>query len=298
MWRHRSDGDVVRDLPRTRRVMPYIMRGRNEAAVNLEHDVALHAADNFVREWNQANPGLRIDVFHLTTWALRDTLLRHPTAHRFVVGGRLYDRKGVWFSYAIKAKLETGAPMLVVKRRFDTDESFAAMVLGMHETEQRYRRGEAARVERELGLLFAFPRFVRRLLMRLVDAADRLGLLPRSFIENDPMFASAFFANMASLGMPAVYHHLYEYGTAGIFCSVGRPVTDPGSPTSGPERRRTMQVRWTFDERAEDGLTAWFAIRRFRQVIEDPAAVGLRVESLAPDAAQPIDDQIDDAARS
>jgi hypothetical protein len=278
--------------------MPYIMRGRNESAVYVEHDVALRKTDAFIRAWNQANPGLRIDVFHIATWALRDTLERNPTMHRFVAGGRLYDRRGIWFSYAIKAKLETGAPLLVVKRRFDLDRSFAAMVLGMQETETAHRRGEAARVERELGLLFAFPGFVRRFLMRCIDAADRLGLLPRSYIENDPMFASAFFANMASLGMPPVYHHLYEYGTAGVFGSLGRPVTEPGSPTSGPDRRRTMQVRWTFDERAEDGLAAWFAIRRFRQVMEDPAGCGLTVETVAPDGAFPVGEQVDDATHS
>jgi len=298
VWRHRFDGDLVRGLPRTRRVMPYVMRGRNEAAVYIEHDVALSKTDAFIRAWNQANPGLRIDVFHIATWALRDTLERFPTMHRFVAGGRLYDRRGIWFSYAIKAKLETGAPLLVVKRRFDLDPSFAAMVLGMQETEVAYRRGEAARVERELGLLFAFPGFVRRIIMRAINLGDRLGVLPRSFIENDPMYASAFFANMASLGMPPVYHHLYEYGTAGVFSSLGRPVTEPGSPTSGPGRRRTMQVRWTFDERAEDGLTAWFAIRRFRQVMEDPAGCGLNVETVAPDGAFPVGEHYDDASRS
>ncbi len=298
MWRHRVDGDLVPGLPRTRRVMPYIMRGRNEAAVYMEHDVALRKTDAFIRAWNLANPGLRIDVFHVAAWALRDTLERNPTMQRFVAGGRLYDRRGIWFSYAIKTKLETGAPLLVVKRRFDLDRSFAAMVLGIQETETAYRRGEAARVEQELGLLFAFPGFVRRLLMRGVDVADRLGLLPRSFIENDPMYASAFLANMASFGMPPVYHHLYEYGTCGVFGSLGRPVTDPGSPTSGPDRRRTMQVRWTFDERAEDGLAAWFAIRRFRQVMEDPAGCGLIVETVAPDGAFPVGEQVDDTTRS
>ena len=277
--------------------MPYVMRGRNEAAVYLEHDVALRNTDTFIREWNQANPGLRIDVFHLTTWALRDTLLRHPTAHRFVVGGRLYDRKGVWFSYAIKAKLETGAPLLVVKRRFDTDPTFAAMVEGVRDTEHSYRTGEAARVDRELGLLLAFPGFIRRVLMRFVNLGDRLGLLPKSFIENDPMYGSAFFANMASLGMPAVYHHLYEYGTVGIFCSLGRPTTEAGGPTSGPNRRRTMNVRWTFDERVEDGLTAWLAIRRFTQVLEDPTGTGLGVETVAP-VAGALGNTLDDAARS
>jgi hypothetical protein len=89
------------------------------------------------------------------------------------------------------------------------------------------------------------------------------------------MFASAFVAHMASFGMPAGYHHLYEYGTVGIFAVLGRATTDPGSPTSGPERRRTMRVTYTFDERTEDGFTAWRSIQYFKRIVEDPAAAGL-----------------------
>lgn len=287
----------MRDLPRNRRVMPYLMRGRNEAAVYFEHDIPLRKADAFIRAWNQANPGLRIDVFHLACWALRQTTERHPSINRFVAGGRLYDRKGIWFSYAVKAKLVTGAPLIVVKRRMDLDETFAAMVVGMQETEAHCRHGGSARVDRELGLLLLFPGFVRRVLMRAVNGLDRLGMLSRSYLEDDPMYSTAFLANMASLGMPPVYHHLYEYGTASIFCSLGRPVPEAGSPTSGPDRRRIMQVRWTFDERAEDGLTAWFAARRFRQVVEDPIACGVTLEAVAPDATHPIGEIVDDAAR-
>jgi len=298
VWRHRADGDLARDVPPTRRVMPYLMRGRNEAAVYAEHDISLRKSDAFIREWNQANPGLRIDVFHLATWALRQTLDRYPKMGDFVAGGRLYRRHGTWFSYAIKAKLEPDAPLLVVKRRFDLDESFAAMVEGMRDAEHAYRSGESARVDRELGLLLAFPGFIRRILMRGVNVADRLGMLPKSFIENDPMYATAFFANMASLGMPAVYHHLYEYGTCGVFSSLGRPTTEPGSPTSGPNRRRTMNVRWTYDERVEDGLMAWLAIRRFAQVMEDPAATALTVETVAPVAGRAVGETLDDATRS
>jgi hypothetical protein len=92
---------------------------------------------------------------------------------------------------------------------------------------------------------------------------------------------------MASLGMPPVYHHLYEYGTCSIFSSIGRPVGEPGSPTSGPDRRRVMTVRWTYDERGDDGLNAWYALRRFKQVIEDPEAAGLAVVAVPSGAAPP-----------
>ena len=101
----------------------------------------------------------------------------------------------------------------------------------------------------EAALILKFPGLVRRLILAVGRVGDAFGLLPASMIEHDPMYASVFFANLASIGMDACYHHLYEYGSIGIFGVIGRPTTDPGSPTSGPDRRRTMTLRWTFDER-------------------------------------------------
>src|SRR5262249_26713703 len=117
MWRHRADGTLAKGLSNERRVMPYLMRGRNESVVYFRQDVDLVKADAFIRAWNQANPLLRIDVFHLACWAMRATFEYQPGTNRFVVGGRIYDRDGIWISYAVKQKLETGAPMVVVKRR-------------------------------------------------------------------------------------------------------------------------------------------------------------------------------------
>jgi hypothetical protein len=273
--------------------MPYLMRGRNEAAVYFEQELNLVKTDAFIRAWNQENPALRIDVFHLALWGLRSAFERTPSTHRFVAGGRLYDRTGIWFSYAVKQKLETGSPLVVVKRRFDTDPTFAAMVEGMAAAQADLKSGDENRVERELGLLMFFPGWIRRIIMKAISGLDRLGMLPPSYIEHDPMYASAFFANMASLGMPPVYHHLYEYGTCGVFSSLGRPVTEPGSPTSGPDRRRSMIVRWTYDERVDDGLAAWYSLRRFKQVVEDPLAADLLPEAVPAgrieDSSTPVD---------
>ena len=298
MWWRRADGTVARNLPVTRRAMPYFMRGRNEAAVYFEYDVDLQKADAFIRAWNQANPLLRIDIFHIAVWALRDALMKNPTIHRFVVGGRIYDRKGLWFSYAVKRKLETGAPLAVVKRRFDTDESFAAMVDGMTTETANVTHAEKTPVEAELGTLMKLPGFMRRVVMFIIRSLDRWGMLPRFYIEKDPMYTSCFLANMASFGMPAVYHHLYEYGTATIFLSVGRPVGVPGTPTSGPDRRRVTTLKFTFDERAEDGLAAWFCLRRIKQVMEEPESAGLVVEALAQGAVDTSNGEVMASAAS
>ena len=85
------------------------------------------------------------------------------------------------------------------------------------------------------------------------------------------MYASVFFANLASIGhgrlLPPPLR--VRHASASSACSAG-PTTDPGSPTSGPDRRRTMTLRWTFDERVEDGLVAGYALKRAKQILEDP----------------------------
>jgi hypothetical protein len=284
LWWRRPDGDLVRDLPPSRQVMPYLMRGRNESAYYFDIEVSLPKTDAWVRDFNAAHPGLQADVFHLALWGIRECMKKYPTMNRFVAGGRLYQRNHISFSYAVKQRLREGAPMVVVKRTFPPDESFADLVAGVQHQVHDDRFGGPTNIDKELALLMKFPGFARRIAMTGLRVGDRLGVLPRSFVDHDPMFASAFVAHMASFGMPAGYHHLYEYGTVGIFVVLGRPTTDPGSPTSGPERRRTMRITYTFDERTEDGFTAWRSIQYFKRIVEDPAAAGLLADD-GPDGA-------------
>jgi hypothetical protein len=200
--------------------------------------------------------------------------------NRFVMGGRLYQRRGIWFTYSAKQSLKEKSPLLVLKRRFDPAEPFEDMVRAMHQQlhDDRYGGGTSAS-DAEAALILKLPGLLRRLVLAAGRFGDAFGLLPRSMIENDPMYASVFFANLASINLDAIYHHLYEYGNIGVFGVIGRATPDAGSPTSGPDRRRSMSIRWTFDERVEDGLVAGFALKRAKQILEDPVAAGLPAPS-------------------
>src|SRR4051812_9313724 len=86
----RSDGDLVRDLPLVRRIMPYLMRGRNESVVY--HDATYATAD--ARVWldafNAARPGEPpATLFHLFLFGCARTLHERPGLNRFVSGGNV-----------------------------------------------------------------------------------------------------------------------------------------------------------------------------------------------------------------
>jgi hypothetical protein len=61
-----------------------------------------------------------------------------------------------------------------------------------------------------------------------------------------------------------------------------------------------MEVKWTYDERVDDGLAAWYALRHFKTVMEDPESAGVVLEAvpagaLAPDAPGASTDNVETA---
>ncbi len=121
--------------------------------------------------------------------------------------------------------------------------------------------------------MLRLPGFVIAAGMLLARIADRLGLLPLSMIEADPLFASSFLANLGSIDYPAGFHHLWEYGTCSTFGVMGKI-------ESGENGRRKMNVAWTYDERIEDGLYSYHALEGVRKRIESPEQLEMTADQL------------------
>jgi pyruvate/2-oxoglutarate dehydrogenase complex dihydrolipoamide acyltransferase (E2) component len=250
--------------------MPALMPRRSESLVQFDLTVRADEALSLVESVRASPEGLHATFFHVVLWALARTLDRHPHLNRFVAGGRLYDRDGIWIAYTAKTELNEEGSLLEIKRRFDPSASFVDVVQGVIGATEEARAGKASLADRELEAFLHLPPVLRRAVVRVAGAANGLNLLPRGFIEGDPFFASAFVANLGSFGLDAAYHHLYEYGTIPIFATVGAihdaVVADDGEPAVA----RVASIKLSYDERVEDGLYAGHAVEELRSLIEHP----------------------------
>ncbi len=264
MFGRRPDARLAEGIPTIRRFMPFISPRRNESLVYFAQDIDVESALEFVDRWNEGRPpDARITLFHLFLRALAIGLHDRPRLNRFTAGGRIWQRDGVWLSFSAKMRLDDDAPLITVKKPFPRDESLEDMVARLHHRIRDGRSGRPSTSDQEMKWLLRLPAFVIRAVLRLVRAVDDLGLLPRAMIEPDPMHASAFVANLGSVGLEAGYHHLWEYGNIPIFAVVGRI-------RSGPEGRRHMTVKWSYDERIEDGFYAARGLERVRDLLAKP----------------------------
>jgi hypothetical protein len=275
----RADGTLVPGLSPVRYIMPFLMRGRNESAVLHEARFDLSRTHGWLERWSAAN-GRKATLFHLILWAVARTLHERSGLNRFVAGGRIYRRNGVFLSFAAKAAFADDAPIVTVKLEFPEDDTFAACVDrvanavgGAREPAPGAPKRRASAVDKELRLAMALPGFLLRGVMALLRWLDGMNLMPAGMIASDPMYASAFLANLGGLGIDDTFHHLYEYGTVSLFGAIGRAEKAVLVGANGaPEVRDALKICWTFDERINDGFYCASSLQGVQRVVEDPAA--------------------------
>lgn len=248
-----------------RRIMPHVSPRRNDSVFHLAQDIAVDAALEFLEKRNRERPADRpATLFHLLLRAISQGMVLRPGINRFVKGGRLWQRDGIYLTFSAKRELVDGAPLLTIKRRFEPDrESLDEMIDGVYDRLRPARRGVESTSDKETHLLLRLPNVMTGWLVRGADVLDRFGLLPRPMIDADPLFTSMFVANLGSVGHDAGFHHLWERGTCSVFCVMGRV-------KPGPDGGRMMTVCWTYDERIEDGLYSFGYTNGVQQRLEQP----------------------------
>ena len=125
--------------------------------------------------------------------------------------------------------------------------------------------------EREMNSLSSLPGWLLGLGIKLFQGIDSLGYAPKKMIALDPMYTSAYIANLGSIGLDAPFHHLFEWGNASLFFMVGKVQSFIFLDESGrPVSRQGMRINFTLDNRVLDGIYAAKAIELFKSFVEDP----------------------------
>jgi len=263
----RPDGELVRRVHPYRRMMSFIMPERAEATVFIDSEVAAEKLEYFLAQ----NPDLTMT--HLLLGCVARAMEQNPRLNRFVAGRRIYQRRGIFATFSMKRKKNIAeAKVAAVKLSLDPAESLVDLAARIDKKIRINRSDQKTYADREFALLDMLPRPLLGLAVWLVRWLDDHNLLPGWWMEGDDLYTSIFIANLGSLNMNPAYHHLFNYGTCPLFLTVGRietrPVLRDGAVTTG----RVLPLRWTFDERIEDGLTARGGLDALCAMLADPAA--------------------------
>lgn len=273
-WGDRADGRLIRSTPAIDRISPYIMVNRTGANNLFSASVEITEVEKYVRRKRQE--GLQgFGISHVIIAAYVRTIAKYPALNRFVAGQKVYSRgEDIVLSMTVKKELSLSSPDTVIKAHlspYDTAEDvyrkFNAQV------EEAKNTPLDSGTDNTAGLLAMIPGIVLKFVVWLLKTLDYFGLIPGFLLEISPFHGSAYFTSMASLGIPPVYHHLYDFGTIPVFCAFGRKRRATETVDGEAVNRKYVDLKFNLDERICDGYYYASLIKHFARILKNPSVL-------------------------
>ncbi len=284
MFQKRAGARYLKTLTPIERIMPHVMPKRSDSQVFFTDDIDCTAIDAYIKE--KKEQGINMTYLDVFVGAAVRLYAKRPALNRFVMGGRIFANDQIWVSMALKKSLRDNEPSTTIKIPFTGHETIFEV---KEQFDKQIHVNKAAETvnstDKLAGALTAIPNWVMRWAFALIRVLDRSSLLPQSVINASPFHGGLFITYLKSLGIPGIYHHIYDLGTIGQFIAVGKermaPVVD--EKTGEIVARKIMTMMVVADERICDGLYYARSMRLFRRILENPWALEERLEVVEKD---------------
>ena len=270
-WRFgdRNDGWRIRTLNPMLKLMPYIMPVRSDACNSFRGVAEISAVDRYVQE-KRAQGLTNFTVMHVLLAGWLRLVSQRPGLNRFIAGQKIYARKYFEAELCIKKEMKLNSPDTVISMRFPLDAT-AEQVYRIAEDLIRAAKNDETNFDGLVKVLDYIPGLLKAFTIMFLRFLDYFGLLPMALKKLSPFHGSLFITSMASLGLPPIYHHIYNFGNVPVFIAFGIPekvneVKADGSIVS----KKTMSYTLVMDERICDGYYYASAFRLFNGIFRDP----------------------------
>lgn len=287
MFGKRPDGRELKSLAPMEKIIPYIMKERHDSMTMYEDSFDCAPLDAYIRE--KREQGIKITYMHILIAATVRMMALRPALNRFVMRGKIYARPKIWVSFTLHHTLRDGDVESSIKVCFEGTETILEVAQKMDEaiaketTEWRGAAETENGADKVIAVLNHLPGFVFRLVVNVLMWMDRHNIMPKAIIEASPFHTSFFVTNLKSLGINHVFHHVYDFGTTGVFLAMGKEKIVPAFVGDEVVKQKQMGFGMVTDERFCDGLYLSRSLRQFRKLMKDPALMEIPLEKKVED---------------
>ena len=283
----RFNGRRLRTLPPMMYAVPFIMKDRCDAQNYFQSRVDMDIVESFLRQCkNCEDDRLRgLGFMHLLVAAYVRTVSQKPGINRFVAGQRIYSRTEITLSMVVKKSLELNAQESTIKVNFEPTDTITDVFSKMEEKIAVAKAaGDTNSFDRLTRKLFVLPSLLFRGFIGLLKALDYIGLMPKALHRVSPFHASFFITNLGSLGIPPIYHHLYNFGDLPLFISFGSMYREKILDKDGKEKiKKYLDYTVVMDERITDGHYYASALKTLEHYLKHPEELTSPPETVVED---------------
>jgi len=281
MFGHRSDGRRIKSLPPLFKIIPQVMRTRSDSQVYYDYDIPITAMDEYISK--KAEEGIKISYMTIIYTAMVRLIALKPQLNRFVMNCETYARDEILISLAIKKNLTEEGEETTIKIPFKGTENIFEVKEKLdnviNANKDVNNSNETDLLATALGII---PNFLLKPIVSLIMFLDNHGMLPKSIINASPFHTSAFLTNVASLGIDAIFHHLYNFGTTGLFLAMGKKKKSYiyDDENNNFKEEKCISLAFVCDERICDGYYFASAVKQFNKFLKKPELLEENIEKV------------------
>ena len=269
MFGLRSDGKQLKKTTAIFKLMPNLMKERNDSQVLFSQDIITDGMDSYIRE--KQEQGIKVSYLDIVFAAITRIIAERPQLNRFIVNGRAYARNSIFISIVIKKNLSDESDETPLKLEFDgTETIFEVKDKLQNEIAKNKRVEEKSDTDKTVKALTSIPTFLIKIAMGLIKFMDKHGILPKFLIGVSPFHTSAFVTNVGSLGIDAIYHHIYNFGTTSMFFAMGRKKKTYVYVDDELVEKKCISVAFVGDERICDGYYYASSFKQLSKYLAKP----------------------------
>ena len=269
MFGDRSDGRKLKSIPPFFKIIPQVMRTRGDSQVYYSYDMPIKAMDEYISK--KAEEGIRISYMNIIYAAMVRLISQRPQLNRFIMNGRTYARKDIEISLAIKKSLTDDGDETTIKLPFTGNENIFEVKEKLDKVIAENKDVSTTNDTDILATALSFiPTFLLKIAVSFIMFLDKHGMLPKFVIKASPFHTSAFLTNVASLGIDAIYHHLYDFGTTGLFLAMGKKKKDFIYDDETIKEEKCISLAFVCDERICDGYYFASSVKMFNRFLKKP----------------------------
>jgi len=278
----RPDGTYIKNLHFFNQIMPYVMPKRSDAVIYFEQEFDVTRTIEFIHKKRRETEGLKISLFYVILYAVLRTVIFRPKLNRFVSGYRYYQRNRISFNFVAKREMTDEGEEINVTKSFSPFMTLEQFCNCIDEHIFSLKQGKSTDTEKLNLFVAKLPRPLIKFVIGMIKFLDYHNALPMSAIDSLPFYSTVFFTNVGSIGIDAPFHHNFEMGNCGFFCSIGKVrKLNVLNKDGSIETRDKIKITFTYDDRITDGIYCARGLELVRDFVENPEKLQIPPEITA-----------------
>ena len=215
----RKEGRRLRSLPPMQFMMPYIMKVRADSQNHFEDVIDITNIEHYL-DAKHREGYTDMTLLHVMLAAYVRVVSERPALNRFIAGQKIYARNKIECVMTVKKEMTLESPDTCIKVAFDPRDDIFNVYKKFQITLHEATSGPSS-FDQTAATLVKLPGLILRSAVGILRFMDYFGKLPRMLLDVSPFHGSMIITSMGSLGIPAIYHHLYDFGNLPCFLSYG-----------------------------------------------------------------------------